>query len=371
LDIASPGHGIDNVTVTAVGTAGANGTGITIAAPLQFDHSSNLPYSVRGTGISFTPATAFAHSSNEPVQALGSGITIDHPLGNNHAINTPVRDAQVTTAGYQGTPAPDLWFGGPALANSGSMVLRDGHTLIVDSLNYGLLVDPWLAEGYQANSGSGQSGCRVGSPGSGAGAGRSANRFPNGTDTDSNCTDFLTSTNPTPGAVNRSTPLQPGPVVSIQATKAGSTSHYIKHNDIDDGVVLAQVTMDSSPTAKQDATFVQTAGLANPNCSSFESINRPGSYLRHQNFQLHLQSNDGSTLFSQDATFCQRTGNSGQGVSFESVNFAGRFLRSFNNILYIASNGGTNEWDSATDWAADTSWLVATPWAQPPQGAGS
>jgi hypothetical protein len=367
VDIASPGHGIDNVTVTAVGTAGANGTGVTIAAPLQFDHAANLPYSVRGTGISFTPATTFAHSSNEPVQALGSGITIDHPLANSHAINTPVRDALVTNAGYQGTPAPDQWFGGPALANNGgSMALRDSQNLVVDSLNYGTLVDPWLAEGYQGGSGSGQSGCRVGSPGSGPGAGRSANRFPNGTDTDSNCTDFLTSTNPSPGAANRSITLDPGPLVSIQATGTGNTSSYIKHNDIDDGVVLAPVTAGSSATDKQDATFVQAAGLANPSCVSFESVNKPGSYLRHQNFQLHLQLNDGSALFSQDATFCQQPGNSGQGVSFQSVNFTDRYLRTFNNVLYLASNGGSNAWDAATGWAADTSWFVATPWAQAP-----
>jgi len=300
------------------------------------------------------------------VQALGSGVTIDHPLANNHAINTPVRDAAVTSAGYQGTPAPDQWFGGPALGNNGNMVLRDARNLVVDSLNYGSLVDPWLAEGYQANSGSGQSGCRVGSPGSGSGAGRSANRFPNGTDTDSNCTDFITSTNPTPGAANRSITLDPGPLVSVQATSPGSTSSYIKHDDIDDGVVLAPVTADSSTTDKLDATFVQAAGLANPSCVSFESVNKPGSYLRHQNFQLHLQVSDGSTLFGQDATFCQGPGNSGQGVSFQSVNFPGRYLRTFNNVLYLASNGGSNPWDAATGWAADTSWLVATPWAQAP-----
>ena len=70
------------------------------------------------------------------------------------------------------------------------MVLRDAAGLVVDSLNYGLLVDPWAAEGYQAASGSGQSGCRVTAPG----PDRSAGRFPDGADTDSNCTDFLTQT---------------------------------------------------------------------------------------------------------------------------------------------------------------------------------
>jgi hypothetical protein len=72
------------------------------------------------------------------------------------------------------------------------MVLRDAAGLVVDSLNYGLVVDPWAAEGYQAISGAGQSGCRVVSPGSASAAGTSSGRFPDGADTDSNCTDFLT-----------------------------------------------------------------------------------------------------------------------------------------------------------------------------------
>jgi hypothetical protein len=367
LDIASPGHGIDTVTVTAVGTAGAGGTGVTVAAPLKFNHTANLPYSARGTGVSFTPATAFAHSSNEPVQALGSGITIDRPLATSHPINAPVRDALVTNAGYQGTPAPSQWFGGPVLsANAGSMVLRDAQGRVADSLNYGLLVDPWLAEGYQGMSGSGQGGCRVTAPGTAGGAGRSASRVPDGNDTDSNCTDFVRTNRPTPGDANQSFALDPGPLVSLQATAPSGSSNFVKHSDADDTVVLASVTAASSETDKQDATFVQTAGLANPSCFSFESVNRPGSYLRHQNFQFHLQPDDGSTLFGQDATFCQRSGNSGQGVSFESVNFAGRYIRAFTNVVYLASNGGSNPWDAAAGWPDDTSWSVATPWAQAP-----
>ena len=226
------------VTIASIGTAGpkgtgidftpaldqehgdaelvvAPGTGLDIAAPLKFNHAANLPFSDRGTGITFQPATAFAHSSNEPVQALGTGITLDGALARDHDIDAPVRDAAVTTAGYQGTPAPNQWFGGPELTTNavafgrfsvsfrhGSMVLRDASGTVVDSLNYGGMVDPWAAEGYQAKSGTGQSGCHVPSPGgapgyvpvavSAAAANTSAGRFPDGTDTDSNCTDFLT-----------------------------------------------------------------------------------------------------------------------------------------------------------------------------------
>ena len=179
------------------------GTGLDLAAPLKFKHAANLPFSDRGTGITFAPETAFAHSSNEPVQPLGSGITLDSPLAKDHAIDAVVRDAAVTTAGYQGTPAPNQWFGGPALSPAaGSMVLRDAAGLVVDSLNYGGMVDPWAAEGYQATSGTGQGGCRAPSPSSAGGFGgrggpvaetnRSSGRFPDGADTGSNCTDFLT-----------------------------------------------------------------------------------------------------------------------------------------------------------------------------------
>jgi hypothetical protein len=222
------------VTVTAVSAAGPNGaeiqfmpalakahirdewvvapgTGLNLSAPLKYNHAANLPFGDRGTGISFEPATAFAHSSNEPVQALGAGITLDKPLGESHEINAVLRDTAVTTAGYQGTPEPNQWFGGPEFVTAsplfgrtitvreGSMVLRDASGVVVDSLNYGGLVDPWAAEGYQAESGMEKNGCYAPAPGQSGGFGQSAaagatnssaGRFPDGADTGSNCNDF-------------------------------------------------------------------------------------------------------------------------------------------------------------------------------------
>ena len=214
LDIASKGHGIETVTVTRVGTQSSRGpgrgpfaagedvgTGLELAEPLKFDHSANMPFSVRGTGISFEPATAFAHSSNEPVLPLVFSITLDRPLANDWAIDEVVRDEKVINAGYLGVRKPDQWFGGPALAaGAGSMVLRDAQGNIVDGLNYGGLVDPWIAEGYQAVSGTGANGSYVPSPGMGRGfrpgfsgeqPDRSAGRFPDGFDGDDNGHDFL------------------------------------------------------------------------------------------------------------------------------------------------------------------------------------
>jgi hypothetical protein len=86
----------------------------------------------------------------------------------------------------------------------GNMVLRDAAGHVVDSQNYGGLVDPWATEGYQASSGAGESGCFVPAPTSRGGFGffglgsstsgdpnLSVGRFPDGLDTDSNCADFL------------------------------------------------------------------------------------------------------------------------------------------------------------------------------------
>ena len=196
----------------------APGTGLDLAAPLQFHHAANLPFSNRGTGISFAPATAFAHASNEPVQALGSGITLDQPLANDHAIFEAVQDEAVRTAGYQHVegegPAPNQWFGGPEFTTTapqfgrdmtveeGSILLRDASGMVTDSLNYGNLADPWAAQGDQSLAGAVQSGCFAPAPGAvfspwstvvtPVAINASAGRFPDGANSDSNCNDFKT-----------------------------------------------------------------------------------------------------------------------------------------------------------------------------------
>jgi non-reducing end alpha-L-arabinofuranosidase len=241
----------------------APGTGLELASPLKFNHAANLPFSVRGTGITFQPPTAFAHSSNEPVQALGAGITLDSPLANEHPIDAVVRDAAVKTAGYQGTPEPNQWFGGPELTanvpfferiiplREGSMVLRDGSGLVVDSLNYGGLVDPWVAEGYQAVSGSEQSGCHAPAPGAATNFGRSiaaartntsAGRFPDGADTDSNCSDFFT---------------QAAATLSV-ATAAGATN--IKVDSVEGFTPGQTITIDTG--AASETAAIATVGTA-------------------------------------------------------------------------------------------------------------
>ncbi len=121
---------------------------------------------------------------------------------------------QLRPRATRGHRAPNRWFGGPEFITNdvafgrfnvsfreGDLVLRDASGLIVDSLNYGGMVDPWAGEGFQGVSGSERSGCHSPAPGAVMGFGpfsaaaegtnTSAGRFPDGADTDSNCNDFL------------------------------------------------------------------------------------------------------------------------------------------------------------------------------------
>lgn len=225
------------------------GSGLELTAPLKFAHAANTPFSVRGTGIAFTPASTQLHASNEPVQALGTGLTLDAPLGKSHDVNAVVRVHAVGNAGFQGTP--HQWFGGPVLsATAGSMVLRDAAGLTVDSLNYGTVVDPWVAEGSQAISGFEKFGCFVPVPGVSnswdAGnpiADASAGRYPDGADRDSNCSDFRV------------------PVVStlVRGTAAGGASLNVA--SVKNFVAGETVTIDRDGT-RETATIVAvgTAG---------------------------------------------------------------------------------------------------------------
>jgi hypothetical protein len=153
------------------------------------------------------------------------------------------------------------------------MVLRDASGLVVDSLNYGLLVDPWAAAGYQATSGSGQSGCRVTAPGltggfgpaaSPAGASNtSAGRFPDGFDTDSNCTDFQTepSTTLSAAAANGAANIK---LASVDGFSAGQTIRVDTGANQENAVIATVGTAGAttlSTATETGATVIHVAGL--------------------------------------------------------------------------------------------------------------
>jgi hypothetical protein len=155
--------------------------------------------------------------------------------------------------------------------------------------------------------------------------------------------------------------LTVGSSISLRATTSGYTTRYIAHTG---STVNTQVVSSSSTTAlKQQASWTVRTGLGNSACFSFESVDTPGSFIRHSDFVFYLNANDGTKQFHEDATFCPQTGLNGQGNSIRSWNYPTRYFRHYNNVLYAANNGGVHTFDSATSFNADVSFVVSNGFA--------
>jgi hypothetical protein len=125
-------------------------------------------------------------------------------------------------------------------------------------------------------------------------------------------------------------PKSPTPHPSPSATKPQITWRSVRSANYPDRywhVSGSYVGLDrvSSASDRQDATFKLVKGLADTSCYSFATSD--GTYLRHRDFVLRAERDDGSTLFKQDATFCPHYWSPSGTLSLESVNYPGRFLR--------------------------------------------
>ncbi|MFJ9816446.1 AbfB domain-containing protein [Streptomyces sp. NPDC101151] len=89
----------------------------------------------------------------------------------------------------------------------------------------------------------------------------------------------------------------------------------------------------ASPSDRRSATFKLVKGLSDARCRSF--VTADGDYLRHRDFLLRAEPDDGSPPFRQDATFCPRTSAFTGATMLESVNYPGRFLRHQNFRLRL------------------------------------
>jgi GH43 family beta-xylosidase len=107
------------------------------------------------------------------------------------------------------------------------------------------------------------------------------------------------------------------------------SDRYIRHSSF-------RARIDPNVTSLADSQFRIVTGLAGGGAVSLESTNNPGYFLRHRNFEVWVERNDGSTVFRNDASFHRRAGQAdAAGVSFESLNFAGRYIRQSNFQLFV------------------------------------
>ena len=119
---------------------------------------------------------------------------------------------------------------------------------------------------------------------------------------------------------------------------------FIRHRNF-----IAELTPILTDVDNNDASFITQSGLAllggSNGAVSWEAVNFPGYYLRHQNFQLKLQPSppfdapaEEQQAFGQDATFFVLPGNadsSGNFRSFRPFNAPTRFLRHRDFKLFV------------------------------------
>lgn len=116
--------------------------------------------------------------------------------------------------------------------------------------------------------------------------------------------------------------LQMGTEVSLEP--AGQTGLRLRHRDF--RARIDRIGPRSTGVDRADATFRVRAGPAGRGCVSFEAVNFPGRFLRHRDFVLVLDRDDGSDLFRADVTFCPAQRAPGGPVVLRSVNYPDRHL---------------------------------------------
>nr|GAT59108.1 arabinofuranosidase [Mycena chlorophos] len=156
-----------------------------------------------------------------------------------------------------------------------------------------------------------------------------------------------------------------GSTVSFQATTACCTADYISSRGTTAQAQIEPVTSSSNSTTKLAASWNVVAALntAATGCVSFESRASPGSYIRHSGFELFVNANDGSALFSNDASWCPQTGKNGKGNSMRSYSYPTHYFRHYNGMLYAASNGGSSDFDATASFIDDVSFIVGSAFA--------
>ncbi len=146
--------------------------------------------------------------------------------------------------------------------------------------------------------------------------------------------------------------LRVGQTFTLAVTTPGYTDRVLRH--VGATTRTAAISSSSSAAERGSASFVVRAALDGTPCYSFESVDAPGSFLRHAGFRLTLDPRGDGTVYRQDATYCAQQGLSGQGISLVSRNYPDRHLRHRGSEIWL------DRITSALD-RQDASWTFASP----------
>jgi GH43 family beta-xylosidase len=138
--------------------------------------------------------------------------------------------------------------------------------------------------------------------------------------------------------VSTSTVLAPpagepaGPSVPVNRLQSYNfADRYVRHANFD-------VRIDPNVSPLADSQWRLVPGLANAGNGyvSFESVNHPGYYLRHADYDFVLAQADASATFTADATFRRVAGLAdAAAASFQWYNFPDRYVRHANYQLRL------------------------------------
>ncbi|EHS57552.1 glycoside hydrolase family 43 protein [Paenibacillus sp. Aloe-11] len=120
---------------------------------------------------------------------------------------------------------------------------------------------------------------------------------------------------------------QPGDIRELESYNM--QGNYIRHYNY-------QARIDKNVNPVEDSKFRIVPGLADASAISFEAVNFPGYYLRHNNDLIYLEKNDGSQAFTADATFRRKDGLANSAwTSYASYHDPDRYLRHYHSLLRL------------------------------------
>jgi hypothetical protein len=155
-------------------------TGSTGAASNEFVELVNAGTAAVNVGGYKVAYRSAAGASDTTLATIPDGTTI--PAGGFYLL---------AGSGYLGSHAPDQTFSASLAATGGGLAVRDAAGAILDSVGYGEATNAFV-EGHPAAA-----------PPATAAPGSSADRIPDGHDTNDNAADFSVSATPSPGASNQ------------------------------------------------------------------------------------------------------------------------------------------------------------------------
>ena len=211
LDIDSVGHGIETVTVKSVGTASGgprrrtrrSGHGPRTGGSAEVQPLGQHPLQRPGNGDQLPAGDGLRPLSNEPIQPLGTGITLDSPwpttTRSTRLCVTPrsrpraTRERRRPTSGSAAPPSPTpaAW----CCVTPPAWLLTASTTAASSTHGPPRVTRPPPERGRAAAAcrrppRAGAAAASADRASAAGGPNRSAGRFPDGADTDSNCTDF-------------------------------------------------------------------------------------------------------------------------------------------------------------------------------------